>query len=867
MDSSAVEVPVFYPSMDDMRGSFERYVESIEPQFAHVGICKIVPPPAWTPRKVGYDDIDGFIPKPIRQHATGRKGLFRTLMLEGKPMSVRDEFRPMAESKENLPKTPDDMAELEREFWKRITYTPPLYGADVEGSLFDEKCNGWNIRNLNTVLSRTIEKTGLSLPGVTTPYLYWGMWRSAFAWHTEDMDLYSVNYLHFGKPKSWYCIQPEHRPRFETLVQGLIPELIRNCPQFMRHKEILISPALLKQHNIPVVTTVQREREFVLNFPGAYHAGFNHGFNCAESTNFGTAMWVPVGAKAKYCRCDGDSVHIDMNLFLPPHLQKVDPAKPPVVAVPPPSPGRPKAQQIRAKATASPIKENRSKPAGDASVALKAARVLKVKSIKLKTPDGVKALSVRAPVTTQSGKRKQAATTGKITVKSLPNSTARKLLAMQKQGATKLKARATTPGSRATELKAARAKLALAKARLKTRDTAVGTSRPSPAKRISTPGTPARTAVGRSPTLLASSPSKKADQSIAADGPPRRAVKRLAKGDNGWLRPAEPPSTPSLSRVRGAPNTAGTSAKPSTRSSTLTSSPSTAVPVPSNDPNAPRQLRSGKPPSSTPLPSDRKRKQPETASTSVPAREAPRGTSSKPSSSSSSCNHRQEAATTFVKGSEVFSHSRRNSNSHSHSNSFSNIGDGQLSAAIDVAPEPSSNSNTPASPERKGVHDEVVQPCEPSRKSPRTGRDGTLRVELGWVECNSCSKWCSIPVDRIAQEPTTKWECQAAGISCGAPPSLGAPRLGICGSGTTPDGWQRWLTERKKRKKATAHKWEVSYRSPCGMLLRSRQEVAQLLLHQPQYSDLTVSNFCFDTRTSGNKSHGVVAHSTNLAVV
>ena len=59
-----------------------------------------------------------------------------------------------------------------------------------QGSLFDEKCNGWNIRKLNTMLSRTLHAKGHTLPGVTTPYLYFGMWRSTFAWHTEDFDLY-----------------------------------------------------------------------------------------------------------------------------------------------------------------------------------------------------------------------------------------------------------------------------------------------------------------------------------------------------------------------------------------------------------------------------------------------------------------------------------------------------------------------------------------------------------------------------------------------------------------------------------------------------------------------------------------------------
>jgi JmjC domain, hydroxylase len=101
-----------------------------------------------------------------------------------------------------LPAVPSGHREdelLERAFWSSVTISPPFYGADTPVSFFDEQLDfGWNLRKLGCLLS----ECGVpQIPGVTTPMTYFGMWKSFFSWHVEDVDLYSVNYLHFGAPK------------------------------------------------------------------------------------------------------------------------------------------------------------------------------------------------------------------------------------------------------------------------------------------------------------------------------------------------------------------------------------------------------------------------------------------------------------------------------------------------------------------------------------------------------------------------------------------------------------------------------------------------------------------------------------------
>ncbi len=58
--------------------------------------------------------------------------------------------------------------------------------------------------------------------------------------------------------------------------------------------------------------------EFIVLNAGAYHAGFNQGFNCAEAVNFATEDWIPLGKDATRCDCKAlgkDAVRVNMTVF------------------------------------------------------------------------------------------------------------------------------------------------------------------------------------------------------------------------------------------------------------------------------------------------------------------------------------------------------------------------------------------------------------------------------------------------------------------------------------------------------------------------------------------------------------------------
>jgi histone demethylase JARID1 len=211
----------------------------------------------------------------------------------------------------NAPKpiTEDD---IEQEFWRlveNITETVEVeYGADVHstthGSGFPTiernprdsySTDPWNLNIMPYHQESLFRHIKSDISGMTVPWLYVGMVFSTFCWHNEDHYTYSANYQHFGATKTWYGIPAEDAEKFEQAMRDAVPELFETQPDLLFQLVTLLTPDQLKKAGVRVFALDQRAGEFVITFPQAYHAGFNHGFNFNEAVNFAPSDWEPFG--------------------------------------------------------------------------------------------------------------------------------------------------------------------------------------------------------------------------------------------------------------------------------------------------------------------------------------------------------------------------------------------------------------------------------------------------------------------------------------------------------------------------------------------------------------------------------------------
>jgi JmjC domain, hydroxylase/jmjN domain/HB1, ASXL, restriction endonuclease HTH domain len=374
--SIAFDVPTFHPSIEEF-GNFSAYMEEIRPDLERIGLAKICPPREWLECKRYFVDMKsldaGHVDAPIEQqiYSTGATiGCYEVTNFEGNRVAV-PKFRERAvkgapelsphlfahlsprvlqgvatiaecvqeqeqqqlierENEKEKAKGDDEalldernklFEAIDRRFWKSLLYAPAMYGADALGSLFryerddnSDDDNAWNLNRLDSLL----RVLGKGISGVTSSNLYFGSFKALFAIHIEDMNLFSINFVHTGAPKRWYAVADAQQALVERLAACWLPEQRSRCSEFMRHKTTLLNPTLLAANGVRVHTTVQLPGEFIVTHPGAYHQGYNLGYNVAEAVNFALPCWLEHGRRAKHCRCTGhrrDSVRIDMGAF------------------------------------------------------------------------------------------------------------------------------------------------------------------------------------------------------------------------------------------------------------------------------------------------------------------------------------------------------------------------------------------------------------------------------------------------------------------------------------------------------------------------------------------------------------------------
>eukprot|EP01080_Neovahlkampfia_damariscottae_P000207 gene207-4453_t len=199
------------------------------------------------------------------------------------------------------------LKDVEMEYWDIVTKgtkeTRVFYGSDLDilshHSGFSKNWNsGWNLNNLPIVDDSLLKYLYQKIPGITSPMMYVGMLFSSFCWHTEDNYLFSTNYIHFGAPKTWYAIPASAAVKFETLMKQKLPHLFEYQPNLLHSLVTMFSPSICHENNIPIYTLTHNEGEYIFTCPQSYHAGFNQGFNCAESVNLVLPNWLPYGRNA-----------------------------------------------------------------------------------------------------------------------------------------------------------------------------------------------------------------------------------------------------------------------------------------------------------------------------------------------------------------------------------------------------------------------------------------------------------------------------------------------------------------------------------------------------------------------------------------
>ena len=187
MRALLLEAPTFYPTKADM-GDFVAYVEKIREQASAFGICKIVPPKTWAGPPNEPPSNNFLIRGAITQHAVGNHGVYSLMHQPRKSGVSFDQFSKQAfvhAARDNIP-ADASLDSLEDKFWSELVGSkPPLYGADLDASLFSPDLSEWNLNLLNDLLRIGPARLRQKMAGINTPMLYCGAFRTLFSLYAD----------------------------------------------------------------------------------------------------------------------------------------------------------------------------------------------------------------------------------------------------------------------------------------------------------------------------------------------------------------------------------------------------------------------------------------------------------------------------------------------------------------------------------------------------------------------------------------------------------------------------------------------------------------------------------------------------------
>ncbi|KAJ0785429.1 putative [histone H3]-dimethyl-L-lysine(36) demethylase [Helianthus annuus] len=305
--------PEYHPSITEFQDPIS-YIYKIEQEASKYGICKIIPPVPSSSKKATIANLNLTLSSANR----GSSPTFTT-RLQQVGFSPRKHQPPVQRrvwqsgEKYTLTKFEQKAKIIEKKLLMLKERLTPLEIETLYWKVSDVMTVGetlWNLRRTARANGSLLKFVEEDIPGVTSPMIYMGMLYSWFAWHVEDHDLHSLNYMHMGAGKTWYGVPMDAAFAFEEVIRtqayrGEISPVVTFAT--LVEMTTIVSPEVLVKAGVPCCRLVQNPGEFVVTFPRAYHCGFSHGFNCAEALNMATSGWLRVAREAAIRR-----VSIDM---------------------------------------------------------------------------------------------------------------------------------------------------------------------------------------------------------------------------------------------------------------------------------------------------------------------------------------------------------------------------------------------------------------------------------------------------------------------------------------------------------------------------------------------------------------------------